>query len=426
MTQARRPTEEELLWITQRAVQEIIPYEDFVSALRSGKRLRLKMGFDPSRPDLHLGHAVGLRKLRQLQDLGHQVVVIVGDWTARIGDPSGQSVTRPMLTEEEVKENAETYLRQFFRVVDKGKTEVRLQSEWFDGFTLADVIRLASRFTVAQMLRRDDFAQRYAQHRPIGIHEFLYPLLQAHDSVAIQSDVEFGGSDQRFNLLVGRELQEMLGQPAQSCFIMPLLVGTDGVQKMSKSLNNYIALEDPAGEMYGKVMSIPDSLIVDYFELATDVPDAEVSEMRQALLSRAVNPMQLKMRLSRDIVAQFHDIESALQAEEDFTRVVRKREIPDDIAEFSISLTKDAFSRGEGPLDGQSGPPHNLSAVIYRAGLASSVAEARRLIRQGAVETAGGTKITDDSLAALTGGCVIRIGKRRFLRILDDGKNRSA
>ncbi len=268
--------------LLKRAVAEVIIEQEMLKLLESGRPLRLKQGFDPSRPDIHLGHVVGLRKLRQFQEMGHQVVLIVGDWTAQIGDPSGQSITRPMLTAEEVKRNAESYLQQFFKVVDKNKTEVRLQSEWFGKFTLADIIKLTSKFTVAQFLAREDFAKRYAAGQPVAITELLYPLLQAYDSVAIKADVEFGGIDQKFNCLVGRELQGMMGQRQQQVFLMPLLVGTDGVLKMSKSLGNYIAVDEPPYDMYGKVMSIPDNLIMLYYELLTDVPDTELAEMKQA------------------------------------------------------------------------------------------------------------------------------------------------
>ena len=274
--------------VIRRGVSEIIVEEEFVRRLQEGAPLRLKMGFDPSRPDIHLGHAVGLRKLRQLQDLGHQVILIVGDWTAQIGDPSGQSVTRPMLTAEEVRGNAESYMRHFFKVVDKERTQTVWQSEWFGQFTLANVFDLTRRFTVAQFLARDDFAQRFRAQRPIAITELLYPLLQAYDSVAIQSDVEFGGTDQKFNLLVGRDLQGMMGQTQQQCFTVPILVGTDGEQKMSKSLDNYIGVDEPPNDMYGKVMSISDSLMMDYFYLITDVPDEELAEMRQ----RAGDPVR--------------------------------------------------------------------------------------------------------------------------------------
>ena len=266
--------------VMRRGVSEIIVEEEFEELLKAGKPLRLKMGFDPSRPDIHLGHVVGLRKLRQLQDLGHKVVLIVGDWTAQIGDPSGESVTRPMLTHEQVMANAESYLTQFFKVVDREKTETVLQSEWFGKFTLATVLDLTRRFTLAQFLERDDFAKRYRANKPIAITEFLYPLLQAYDSIAVRSDVEFGGTDQKFNLLVGRQLQSMMGQKPQQCFLMPLLVGTDGVQKMSKSLDNYVGVDETPRDMYGKLMSIADNLMLYYFEFLTDVPEEEMAEMR--------------------------------------------------------------------------------------------------------------------------------------------------
>ncbi|MBT7290691.1 MAG: tyrosine--tRNA ligase, partial [Chloroflexi bacterium] len=249
--------DKQLKKILKRGVSEIIQEEEFIKLLKSGKPIRLKQGFDPSRPDIHLGHVVGLKKLRQLQDLGHKVILIVGDWTAQIGDPSGASITRPMLTAEEVKSNAQSYMTQFFKVVDPEKTEVKWQSEWFGKFTLADVLKLTSKFTVAQFLARDDFRKRFEEQRPIAITELLYPLLQAYDSIEIRSDVEFGGTDQMFNCLVGRELQQMEGQRPQQVFLMPILVGTDGKQKMSKSLDNYIGVEEPPNDMYGKVMSMP-------------------------------------------------------------------------------------------------------------------------------------------------------------------------
>ncbi len=422
--EVRIPTDEELQRITRRAVIEIIPEQEFIQALKSGRQLRLKMGFDPSRPDMHIGHAIGLRKLRQLQDLGHQVVVIVGDWTGRIGDPSGQSQTRPMLTEEEVEANAETYLRQVYRIVDREKTEVLVQSSWFDRFDLEDVIRLSACFTVAQMLRREDFAQRYESHRPIGLHEFMYPLLQAYDSVEVRADVEFGGSDQRFNLLLGRELQEMMGQRPQSVFIMPLLVGTDGVQKMSKSLNNYIAVEDPPGEMYGKVMSIPDTLILNYFTLATDVPDAELQEISEALEKRSVNPMELKMRLAREIVAQFYDAAAAQEAEEGFRRTFSKRQAPEDlVTEYRVSFSDSAkkFNRPVLDVGGvRMVESLYLPKVLVEAGMVPSVSEAKRLIKQGAIDIDGDVHTSE--IFALIDGLLFRVGKRRFLRIVDADK----
>ncbi len=281
----------------KRGVAEAIVERDLIKLLESGKTLKLKQGFDPSSPDIHLGHAVGLRKLRQLQELGHKVILVVGDWTARIGDPSGQSATRPMLSQEEIHSNARTYMSQFFKVVDKDKTEIRWQSEWYDRFTLQEVIRLASKFTIAQLLAREDFSRRYSSGNPITLTEMLYPLLQAYDSVAIQADVEFGGTDQKFNCLLGRELQQIVGQPPQQILLVPLLIGTDGSQKMSKSLNNQIGIDEPHRDMYGKVMSIPDSAIIDYFELVTDIPDEEITGFRSQLETHSVNPMEVKKRL---------------------------------------------------------------------------------------------------------------------------------
>jgi tyrosyl-tRNA synthetase len=400
---ARIPSDGELRWITTRAVAEIIPRDHFIRALQSGKPLRLKMGFDPSAPDLTLGHAVGLRKLRQLQDLGHTVVVIVGDWTARIGDPSGRSKTRPMLTVEQVNENAETYLRQFFKIVDREQTEIRPQSEWFDAFKLTEVVQLAGKFTVAQMMERADFAQRYQQGHPIGVHEFLYPLLQAYDSVAVKADVEFGGTDQKFNLHVGRELQPMFGQPAQAIFLVPLLVGTDGRDKMSKSVGNYIALEEPPNEMFGKVMSIPDHLIVDYFEYLTDIPDEEVAAVRESIEKRTANPMEHKLRLGREIVSQFHGEEAAEAAQAEFQRVFSAGARPADVPEYSLAFASDPMTV-------------DLIDLLASSGLAASRSEARRLIAHGAVEV-DGARVTGPQWSVRP-GAVIRTGKHRFLRLI--------
>ena len=400
--------------ITRRGVQEIISHEQFVRMLGEDKPLRLKMGFDPSRPDIHLGHVVGLRKLHQLQQLGHQVILIVGDWTAQIGDPSGQTVTRPALTHEEVISNAESYQRQFFKVVDRDRTQVVWQSEWFGKFTLADVIGLTGRFTVAQFLERDDFAKRFSEHRPIAITEFLYPLLQAYDSVAIKSDVEFGGTDQRFNLLVGRELQGMMGQRPQQCFLMPMLVGTDGVQKMSKSLGNYVALEEPPEDMYGKIMSLPDELIGPYFEYLTDVPSEELAEMDQN--RGETNPIELKKRLALEITSQFHERAAANAAQAQFENVVQRRGLPNQIPEFAEpSLTGQSESKGR-----------RLSNIIFDAGLAASVSEAKRLINQGAIElidnaTGDATRLTRDDRAtilSLQDRAVLKRGNRRFVRLV--------
>ena len=398
-------SDKRLALILKRGVAEIIVEEELRRQLDAGKKLRLKMGFDPSRPDIHMGHVVGMRKLRQLQELGHQVVLIVGDWTAQIGDPSGMSQTRPMLSAEEVRANAETYMQQFFKVVDKEKTEVRWQSEWFGKFSLADVIRLTSKFTVAQLLAREDFSNRYSAGRPIAITELLYPLLQAYDSIAIQSDVEFGGIDQKFNCLMGRELQQMIGQPRQQVFLMHLLVGTDGQQKMSKSLGNYIAVEDAPAEMYGKVMSIPDSLLMDYFELLTDVPEKELAGFRQRLAAQSVNPMMLKKRLAGEIVTQFHSAEAARDAESHFERVVQKKEAPQEIEECKVV----AHPAGSNLYRVDITPP------LLDKGLVKSRGEVKRLLAQGAVEING--KRIGTNVVEIADGSIIQIGKRRFLRI---------
>lgn len=398
-------------YLLRRGVAEVISKEELLKLLESGRPLRLKQGFDPSRPDIHLGHVVGLRKLRQFQEMGHQVILIVGDWTAQIGDPSGESVTRPMLTYEEVRQNAETYMKQFFKVVDRERTQVKWQSEWFAKFGLSDVIRLTSRFTVAQFLAREDFSKRYAAGRPIAVTELLYPLLQAYDSVVIQADVEFGGIDQKFNCLVGRELQGMLGQTPQQVFLMPLLVGTDGKLKMSKSLGNYIGVDEPPYDMYGKVMSIPDSLIMPYFELLTDVADEELIEMRQQFETAKVNPMLLKKRLATDIVTQFHHADQAEQAGERFAREVQSRESPESIPEFRpVRAVKGTF-------DPQS---HSVlvsgSGLLVEAGLTESRGAARRLIDQRAVDVDGKTMTGDEWIIAA--GSIVKVGKRKFRRIV--------
>jgi tyrosyl-tRNA synthetase len=389
-------TDQNLEWVLRRGVVETIVEAELRELLEEGKPLRLKQGFDPSCPDIHLGHVVGLRKLRQLQELGHCVVLIVGDWTAQIGDPSGQSDTRVMLSREEVLSNAKTYMAQFFKVIDKDKTEVRWQSEWFGKFGLEDVIRLTSKFTVAQFLAREDFGKRYSMGHPIAITELLYPLLQAYDSVAIEADVEFGGTDQKFNCLVGRELQQMMGQRPQQVFLVPLLVGTDGNRKMSKSLGNYIGVTDMPEDMYGKVMSIPDSLIIDYLELLTDIPDEDIARYKEQIANSTVNPMAVKKRLAKKIVKQFHGGESALGAEEHFMKVFQKGEMPEDVVALEV-------------VDGVT-----LSAELTRAGLTKSRSEARRLITQGAIEVEDQI-ITDDlEMAQIGEGKKIKVGKRRF------------
>ena len=396
--------------LLKRGVAEIIIKDDMIELLRSGRKLRLKEGFDPSFPDIHLGHMVALRKLRQFQELGHQVILIVGDWTAQIGDPSGVSVTRPMLSKEQVQANAETYMKQFFKVVDKARTEVRWQSEWFGKFTLGDVIQLTSKFTVAQMLARDDFSKRYSAGQPITITELLYPLLQAYDSVAIRADVEFGGIDQKFNLLVGRELQSTAGQRPQQVFMTPLLVGTDGSQKMSKSLGNYIGVAEPPNEIYGKVMSIPDSLILQYFELVTDVPDRELEEFKKELDDKNANPMALKKRLAREIVTRLYNQKAATEAEENFTRVVQKKELPEEIPEYRISF-KQLTSERAGGVD------LDISRLLVATGLAESRSEANRLIAHGGTAIAGET--VTSRIAPVQSGSIIKVGKRRFAKVIN-------
>ena len=414
------PDDQTLRRITTRAVAEIVPHQEFEDGLRSGRPLRLKMGFDPTKPVITLGWAVGLRKLRQLQDLGHTVVVIIGDWTARIGDPSEESQTRSMLTAEEVQANAQAILRQFYKVLDERRTEIRHQSEWFDKFDLTEVVRLAARFTVAQMLQRDDFAQRHAEHKPIGLHELLYPLLQAYDSVAVEADVEFGGTDQKFNNLVGRELQRMLGQKAgpagqgQAVFLVPLLVGLDGKQKMSQSLGNYIAIDDPPHEMYGKLMSIPDSLMMDYFELLTDVPDEELVAIRKAAGEGGAQAMDHKMRLAREVVSQFHGETAAQEAEEGFVRVFREREAPKDVVR-EVVIPAAIIEAGEAF-------PDILPGLLKDLGVVPSVSEGRRLLRQGAIEV-DGRRVGVKTAVKLRRGSILRVGKHRFLRIVDADKH---
>ncbi len=387
--------------IFKRGVAEVIVEEELRQMMEDGKPLRLKEGFDPSRPDIHLGHVVTLRKLKQFQELGHKVILIVGDWTAQIGDPSGESQKRSMMTAEEVKANADTYMRQFFKIVDPEKTEVRWQSDWFGKFDLADVIKLTSRFTVAQMMAREDFSARQATNQPIAVTELLYPLLQAYDSVMIESDVEFGGIDQKFNCLVGRELQRMMGQTPQHVFFTHLLVGTDGQMKMSKSLSNDIAVEDPPNEMYGKIMSISDDLVMDYFELLTDVDEDELAEFRQALEGDSVNPMEIKKRLAREIVTEFHNEGVTKEAESHFSRVFQEQNIPEEIPIFTIRSPEESA---------------DLINVVVESGLVESRGEAKRLLRQNAVEV-DGTTVTDAG-AKVGNGSVIKVGKRRWARVV--------
>jgi tyrosyl-tRNA synthetase len=389
----------------KRGVVDLIVEEELRSLMQKGSPLRVKMGFDPSAPDIHLGHVVGLRKLRQFQEMGHKVVLIVGDWTARIGDPSGQSVTRPVLTAAEVEANAETYLAQFFKVVAREDTEVRWQSEWFNDFGLPDIVNLTNRFTVAQFLAREDFSERFKNQRPIAITEFLYPLLQAYDSVAVESDVEFGGTDQKFNLLVGRDLQGMVGQRPQQCLLVPILPGTDGVSKMSKSLGNYIGVEDSPNDMYGKIMSLPDGLIVTYFELLTDVSDIEIADISTVIKASNSNPMHFKKRLARTLVSTFHNDVEAQGAESHFELTVQDGKAPHDMPNILLPTTKASVGK-------------RLSSLLVEIGMAASGSEAKRLIEQRAVSLESRILETNVAVDTLSSG-VLKVGKRQYIRLIE-------
>jgi len=391
--------------VFDRTVAEVIVKEDLEKKLRSGRKLRLKLGFDPSKPNLHVGHAVGLRKLRYLQELGHQVVLIVGDWTAQIGDPSGRDESRVMLSPKEVKRNAETYMKQFFIVVDRSRTEVRWQSEWFDKFKLADVFNLTSRFTMAQMMAHETFRKRWDEGRPLTMMELMYPLLQAYDSVAMEADVEFGGTDQKFNILAGRQLQASLGLPPQDVLLWPLLTGTDG-RKMSKSFGNTIDLTTPPDKMYGKVMSISDKVLDEYLTLASEIPDDEVEKIRHTLAEGTVNPRDVKMRLARDVVRQFHGQEAAQSAEAEFVRVFQERDLPSEIPIYEVP--------GDEPVP--------IIQLLRGAGLVQSNAEARRLISQGGVRVDDEKVLDIHATLAAIDGTIVRVGKRKFVRLLRSKK----
>ena len=369
-------------------------------SIKENKPLVVKLGLDPTAPDIHLGHTVPLRKLRLFQEFGHQVVIVIGGFTARIGDPTGKSVTRPPLTKEEVLKNAETYKTQIFKVLDPEKTIVRDNSEWLESMNFADVLRLASSYTVARMMERDDFSKRFKEGRPIGVHEFMYPLMQGHDSVALHADVEFGGTDQTFNLLMGRHLQELEGQEPQVVITMPLLEGLDGIQKMSKSLGNYIGIDEEPKEMYGKAMSIPDELMMRYFMLVTDMSIEEQEDMAKRLESGELHPRDAKMQLARTIVRLYHGEEAALEAEEEFKRVFQQRAMPTDIPEYAM----------DAPTE-----PIFVPQFCTDAGLTASNGEARRSIKAGAFKV-NGEKYTEENLK-LEDGMIVQVGKRKFVKI---------
>ena len=399
---------EEQFHIIQSGAAQIIPESALMEKLKRNTPLNIKLGVDPTAPDIHLGHAVPLRKLRQFQDLGHQVTLIIGDGTAMVGDPSGRNTTRPQLTREQILANAKTYVDQAFKVLDPERTTLVYNSDWLLPMTMVDLLKLTANFTVARILERDDFNKRYHNNQSIGLHEFLYPAFQAYDSVVIKADVELGGTDQLFNLLAGRELMEKNGMEPQVCLTLPLLEGTDGVQKMSKSYGNYIGLTDTPADMFGKVMSIPDEIMVKYYRLASTVPVDEIDAIEKGLADESLHPNKVKRALARNIVAAYYDEETAQAAEEQFDLVFKNHDIPDDIPEFAADLTPN----DEGKV--------YLAKLLADAGLAGSAGDARRLI------DGGGVKINGEALAAksynvdpaLLAGATIQVGKRKFVKLV--------
>lgn len=386
-------------------VADLLPEDEFKKklekAVATNTPLIIKLGLDPTAPDIHLGHTVVLRKLKLFQDFGHKVIILIGDFTARIGDPTGKSVTRPPLTEEQVITNAKTYQEQIFKVLDAEKTEVRFNSEWLSKLDFADVLKLASKYTVARMLERDDFHKRYTEGRPISIHEFMYPLMQGYDSVALKADVEFGGTDQTFNLLMGRHLQGEEGMPEQTIITMPILEGLDGVQKMSKSLGNYIGISEAPSEMYGKAMSIPDELMMRYFMLVTDMSIEEQEQLSQDLESGAAHPRDVKMKLAHTIVRLYHGEEAANFGQDEFVRVFQKHAMPTDIPEYKVAITEE---------------PVFVPQLLSDAGLTASNGEARRSIKAGAFKI-DGEKCNEEHIV-LKDGMVLQVGKRKFIKIV--------
>lgn len=390
---------EEQIKIIGKGADEIINLEDLKKKLQksidNNKPLTVKLGLDPSAPDIHLGHAVVLRKIKQLQDLGHRAVIIIGDFTGMIGDPTGKSKARKQLTKEQVMINAKTYEEQIFKILDLEKTEVKFNSEWLEKLNFRDIIELTSKYTVARMLEREDFKNRFENNHSIGIHEFFYPLMQAYDSIAINADIELGGTDQRFNVLMGRTMQKDFEKEPQVAIFMPLLEGTDGKEKMSKSLGNYIGINESASDIYGKSMSIPDELMIKYFELATDIHPDEVDKIKERL-NQGENPRNIKMMLAKELVTLYHGKEEADNAEENFKKVFQKKAIPEDIKEINVDTTQDLIS------------------IITEIGFAPSRSEAKRLIKQGAVKI-NGEKVTET--ANLQSQDVLQVGKLKFVRI---------
>ena len=409
-TPAFKPIDEQLAYLRKGAA-EIIREEDLraklEASLKNGKPLRVKLGVDPTAPDLHLGHTVVLRKLKHFQDLGHTAIFLVGDFTAMVGDPTGQSETRPPLTREQVDANAKTYLEQVYKILSRENTEVRYNSEWLGKLSGHDMIRLCAHYRLARMLEREDFRSRLQANLPISVHELLYPLLQAYDSVALQADVELGATEQKFNLLMGRDIQREYGQESQVAFTMPILVGTDGVRKMSKSLGNYVGITEPAEQMFGKLMSISDELMWSYYELVTDFASPVIVRLKQEVRDGVLHPMEAKTQLAHTIIATFHGEAAAKKAREEFDRVYRRKELPSEMASYEF--------------DSKGNP--RLSRFLVEARLAESRSEAERLIRQGAVEWAG-TKISDPAFSVdidKKGEYILKVGKKPAVRVVVGG-----
>jgi tyrosyl-tRNA synthetase len=383
----------------KRGIVEIVSEEELIAKLRKDRPLRVKVGFDPTAPDIHLGHTVVLQKMRQFQDAGHEVICLIGDFTGMIGDPSGRSSTRPPLTRQEVLENAKTYQDQVKKILDPSRTVMAYNSQWMDNMVVSDFIKLTSVQTVARMLERDDFKKRYQQQHPISIHEFLYPFIQGYDSVALRADVELGGTDQIFNLLMGRDVQKVYGQEQQVVMTLPLLEGTDGIQKMSKSYNNYVGVDDPPSDMFGKVMSISDELMWKYYELLSSRSLDEIRDLRERVAGGALHPMDAKMDLAGEIVARYHGGAEGELARESFTRVFKERSLPSDLPEVTLELDR--------PW---------ICAVLKEASLVKSTSEAKRLVVQGAVSI-DEEKVSDSEQVLSRGTYIIRVGKRRFARV---------
>lgn len=406
MSTLKFPPLNEQMDLIKRGVVEIIPEDELVrkieNSIKKSKPLNIKLGCDPSRPDLHIGHSVVIRKLAQFQELGHQAILIIGDFTGMIGDPSGRNATRPALSLEQTRINGESYFEQASKILHKEKTKIVYNSEWLGKMTFEDVIKLASKYTVARMIERDDFTKRFKAGEPISVHEFLYPLAQAMDSVAIESDVELGGTDQKFNLLVGRDIQREYGLEPQIIITMPLLVGIDGVEKMSKSYDNYIGISDEPSQIYGRTLSIPDNLIYPYFELATNVSNNKLSEIKKSLEDGKTNPRDIKRELARTLVTMYHNKEAALQAEQEFDNIFINKGLPDEIEEFDIGNRKEI----------------NIIDLIILVNFAPSKSEARRLITQGGVSI-DGEKIDDvQKNVSIKKGMVLKVGKRKFIKLI--------